>query len=43
MLRPHGVMSPELKPNLRTILPGLLNKCFNRKHGPDTHYGQAKI
>jgi len=35
-----AMMSLELAPRLKTIEPELLDKHFNRKHGPGASYGQ---
>ena len=35
-----AMMSIELAPRLKTIEPELLDKHFNRKHGPGASYGQ---
>lgn len=37
-----ALMSLQLEPKLHPIEPGLLNKHFKRKHGPDAYYGQKK-
>jgi L-ribulose-5-phosphate 4-epimerase len=35
-----ALMSLQLNPTLAAIEPELLNKHFNRKHGPGAYYGQ---
>ena len=35
-----ALMSLQLNPALAPIEPELLNKHFNRKHGPGAYYGQ---
>lgn len=37
-----ALMTLELAPKLKTIEPELLDRHFDRKHGPDAYYGQGK-
>lgn len=37
-----ALMTLELAPKLKTIETELLDRHFDRKHGPDAYYGQAK-
>ena len=38
-----ALMTLELAPRLKPIEPELLDKHFNRKHGPGAYYGQGKV